>query len=102
MRAHHIVQGFIQLSLENLPGWRMYNFSWQMLLMLPNDEKGFPYIQPEFPLLPFMSFVPHPSAMWHGRAWFHLPDNLLVGTDRLLLCFPQSHPLLLNKQTEQA
>lgn len=91
MKAHHIVQGFIQLSLENLPGWRMYNFSWQTLLMVSNDEKCFPYIQPGFPLLPFMPFVPHPSAMCHSRAWLHLPDNLLIGTDRLLVRSPQSH-----------
>lgn len=48
MRAHHVAQGFTQQSLENLPGWRLHNFSWQPLPLLPNDEKGFPYLPPEF------------------------------------------------------
>lgn len=38
MRVHQVAQGFIQLSLENLPGWRLHNFSWQLLPRLTNSD----------------------------------------------------------------
>jgi len=36
------------------------NFSWQQLPLIPNDEKGFPYLHPAILLISFMSFVSHP------------------------------------------
>lgn len=64
-KVHQVVTGFIQVSMKSLPEWRLKNLSWQLLPLVPNDEKGFLYLKSGFLLFPFWSFVSHSPDMGH-------------------------------------
>lgn len=46
MRSDQVAQGFIQLGLEHLSGWRLHNLSGQLdpIVYYPKGGKAFPYI----------------------------------------------------------
>lgn len=91
MRSEQIAR-----SLSRLPNWRLHNLSEQsaQLLNCSYGEKGHPYIQSE-PLISTCadhcpSFRQRQQALW--RVWFHLTDDIFVGTGGRGLMAAFSYP----------